>query len=375
MMRRAKGTLLAAVLIGFFILTSVSPARDVVEFEVEEGQKTQLVGQITREGWRAVRIEFQRNGETKTAEIPREKIVKIRHGNKPQTYNRAMRQYDNRDYGEAYRTFRKIAQDPPSGEEQSWVKPYALFHAGRSAFRRALTAKTGAEKRKKYYSQAAEQFSKLRGQFSEHRFAPRASLKLARARVESGQLSGVSALLEEIANSEYPERVKQSARVVKGRLLMARDNLQKAVDILEEVRKSAGQKRPSVQHRAMMAQADAHGALDQPGQAESLWWKVAVRAESDRLRAKACVKRGLSLKKRGRLREALYSFLRVVVLHTDQVDAHKKALYHSALAAREYYEGSKRAEELASDLYTRYPQSALAKRLRKEMKAGGRSGS
>jgi hypothetical protein len=153
--------------------------------------------------------------------------------------------------------------------------------------------------------------------------------------------------------------------------MTARDNPKEAVQELETVRDAVGDKWPALQYEAMMAEAEARAALDQPGQAESLWWKVAVRAADDRLRAKAAVNRGLSLKKRGQLREALYSFLRVAILHTDQVENYQKALYHAALTAREYYDGNQRAKELASELFSHYPESGWTKRLRNEMKGGG----
>ena len=52
---------------------------------------------------------------------------------------------------------------------------------------------------------------------------------------------------------------------------------------------------------------------------------------------------------------ALFSFLRVIVLHYDIPSEHEKAYYYAAWAAREYYTDTRRAMELARTLLTRYP--------------------
>jgi len=94
---------------------------------------------------------------------------------------------------------------------------------------------------------------------------------------------------------------------------------------------------------------------------------VGLQAPQDEMRAEALNSRGLSLLKRGDTREALFSFLRVVVLHSSVTHEYQKALYYAARASKEYYGDDKRSEELRKTLTTRFPNSYWARKAEEDL--------
>ena len=335
---------------------------DVVEFRPEEGKRAQLIGEIKEETWEAVQIECEMQGEKKIIKVPAELIIRVLHGQKPADFAAALGALEGGDFAGAYDGFLKAAK--AAEEQDSWVKPYALFSAAEAAFNQARYVAAGQDEKAKYYARAEEQYGALTDQFSRHRLVPAAELQRAICLMRLGQVEKSSDLLDSIELAGYREDVKLKAQIWSARVLTEQKNNDKAIEKLAKLREDIPEEQVELRYQAMLAEAYARQGKDQLREAEALFWTVGLRSDDEELQAEALISRGLSLKSRGNLREALYSFLRVIVLHFRVTHEYQRALYHAALVAQELY--PEKAKELARELYNKFPKSYWAKNLKEE---------
>jgi len=360
-----KGCGWAAGMALFFCLAAPCAlgVSDVVEFRPEKGKRAQLIGEIKEETWEAIQIECEIQGETKTIKVPAELIIRVLHGQKPADYATALGALDGGDFASAYEGFLKAAQ--AAQEQDSWVRPYALFRAGEAAFRYARYAATSEQEKTTYYQHAEKQYRALSNQYSKHRLVPEAELQRAICLMYLGQVKESSDLLDSIELAGYREDVRLKAQIWSARALVEQKSYDKALEKLGKLRKEIPEEQAELHYQAMLAEAYARLGKGQFREAEKLFWTVGLKSDDEELQAEALISRGLSLKSRGNLREALYSFLRVVVLHFRVTHEYQRALYHAALVAKELY--PERAKELAGELCNKFPHSYWAKKLKEEI--------
>jgi len=347
---------------------SVMAASDVVDFRAGEGKRAQLIGNILTETWEGVKIEFQLKGETKVAEVTTDRIIRVSHGEKPPGYAKASGLLDGGDYAgarEQFEKFLKAYQAEP--EKEPWVKPYTLFGAAEAAFNEARYVTAAKENRQERYRLAEEYYSRLVQEYPNHRFVPDAKLRRAICLMRLDRFEEAESELASIEDTKYPEAVKLKAELWGARLLAEQNKPDEAIEKIKKVRDRIPDKYAELRYHAMMAEAYALQAKGEFRQAERLFLTVALMCDDEELEAEACISRGLSLKKRGNLREALYSLLRVIVLHFRVPHEYQRALYHAALVAKEYYPDGQRAKELANELYNKFPDSYWANKLKADM--------
>lgn len=348
-----------------FVASGVCAKEDVVEYLVEEGKARQVIGHVIEERWDEVHIKTTEDGEEKVLTIESPRVQHLRYGETPHELATARVAFNGAKFNRAYELFTEAAEVAAQKKEHKWARPCAFYRAGEAAFNHARDMAVTQEEKERYFKLGLEQCDKLLDEFPEHRFAPDGKLLKAKCLMRLGRLDESEGLLQSLIDSEYYELTRLRARLWMGRLLGEKKEHDQAVEKLAALQKELKDSRPQLYYRARMEEAYARLASDDQRGAESILWEMSLRCDDPELRAEAAVSRGLSLKKRGQLREALYSFLRVVVLHFDVPDEYQKALYHAALVAREYYEDDQRAKELANELYEKFPQSHLTQELKK----------
>ncbi len=346
---------------------SVALARDdVVEYRDEDGKTRQALGSIVEETWEQVRIETEHEGEGRILTIDRPRVQYLRYGDTPPAWATATVALNSGKFDRAYELFVQAVGAAAEKEGYRWARPYGLYRAGDAAFSHARDMAVTQRERQRYFELALQRCDELLKEYPEHRFAPDAKLLKAKCLMRLGRLDESEKLLQGLIDADYFELTRLRARLWMGRLLGEKKQHDKAVKRLSELQEELKENHPELYHRARLEEAYARLASDDQRGAENILWQMALECDDPELQAEAAVSRGLSLKKRGELREALYSFLRVVVLHFDVPDEYQKALYHAALVAREYYGDDQRARELAAELYDDFPGSHLAEQLKKE---------
>jgi len=395
MKQRLAVIVVAALGLCCFALRPIQAA-DLVEVRTDDGI-VQFTGKILQETYVFIEMELELRGEKITRKIPVEKdgkrlIHNIQHKPLPGNYSTASSLLEAREFSEAFEAFKVSYQS--DAKTFPWVAPYIRYYAGEAAFRQAKYASFTNEDKRKWYEQAKGQYQKLLQDHAKHYFAPDAKVGLAIALMRLDKFDEAGKTLQEIVNSDYPSWVKAKAGVWAARLLVDEGNYHlsmaaKAIEAGDRAkadteRAAAARKydealqpldavigqmlksEPDLAYLAMLSKGYALQGKSEFDKAEKTFEEVGIRAPEGEVRAEAFNSRGLSLRKRGQPREALFSFLRVVVLHYDIPSEHEKALYYAAWAAREYYEDTKRAMELAKTLITRYPRGYWAAKLKRE---------
>ncbi len=346
-------------------------AADLVMVETPKGKK-QVTGDIQEETYKYIKIKSRGDvGKLYTAPKYAEKesqkkliVSKVTRRPKPPKYAKAWGMWKNRKYDEAYKQFGKAGSEV-KGKFQ-WIGAYIWYYAAQSAFKEAKYAQVTKAGKRKWYSRAADKFGRLLKAMPDHYFVPDAAVGLARAQIRLDKFSEAQGTIDDILNSDYPESIKRKARVWEGRLMMERGMYDQAIQALETLSDQYMEKVPELAYLAMISEAYAWQGKDNYRKAENLFRTVGLQSPDDEMRAEAYNSRGLSLMKRGQIREALFSFLRVVVLHRDIKHEYQKALYYAAVTAKEYYsDAPQRAKELAKRLKNRYPGSYWTKKLKK----------
>ncbi|PHS61084.1 MAG: hypothetical protein COB12_12435 [Flavobacterium sp.] len=157
-----------------------------------------------------------------------------------------------------------------------------------------------------------------------------------------------------------------SAKSSKAHVLLAQNQIDKALQAFEQVIKSPAKDEASKQRQleAMLGKANCLNLKSQPEEALKLLDIVVEKAnESDvRLQAQTQILRGTSLLAGGKNQEALLAYLLVDVMFSGQQDLHAESLYNlSQLWVTIGKPG--RADEARAILESKYPNSPWAKKL------------
>jgi tetratricopeptide (TPR) repeat protein len=276
------------------------------------------------------------------------------------------------DFEAAAKLFQTAYSEAPA---DSWARPYGLYYSAEAAFREAKYGQAEEAEKKKSYSVAEQQYSKLTAGFADHRFVPDAMLGRGIALMRLGRFDDAQSVFRSIAASEFPDKVRATARVWAARLLSEKGQHDEAIKALQEVRAAVMQKHPDIGWLAMLFEAYACQGKEDFRKAEELFETVGLNSGQEELQAEAFNSRGRSLLKRGDQREALFSFLRVAVLYQAVTHEYQQALYYAAKTSKEYYGDDKRAKELAETLLLKFPNSYWARKLKAELPASPASGS
>jgi tetratricopeptide (TPR) repeat protein len=350
----------------------LSSAADLVVVDTEEG-KRQVMCTILEETYRYIKVKSQEETRTlytdpKYAEDPSKVkfvVQEVSHGQYPPEFAQADMKRRNRQYAEAFEGYKEAVSEV-SGDNM-WLAPYIWYYAGEAAFNEAKYAQVEAADKQKWYNEAADKYGKLVEQMKDHYFVPDARLGLGKAQLRLDQFPQARQTLKAIIESDYPDDVKLKARVWSGRLMVEQGQFDEAIEKLQALQQELGEGKAALTYMAKLAEAYAWQGKEKYPRAEDLFQEVGLRSPVEEMRAEAYNSRGLSLKKRGQAREALFSFLRVVVLHHGIRHEYQKALYHAAVTSKEYYSNApQRARELGSRLAHRFPNSYWAKRLKAE---------
>jgi tetratricopeptide (TPR) repeat protein len=379
----------------------VARGADLVEVrDSKTGRILQVPCTILEETYKVVKVEIDEGGAKKPREIPLELVLvfpdgsrSIDHSPKPPVFSEALSLYKARNYEMAFAKFGESYGK--EGGTVAWVKPYIRYYAGEAAFREAKYNRFDDSKWE-WYSKAADQYSKLLAEAPNHRFAPDGKLGLALSYMRLRKFAEAATTVQSIiAAEDYPSLCRTQAKVWAARLAVEEGDAHKARAIaakregkeadyqaalaaatksydaaiakIDELVASLEKTDAALAYLALLGKGYALQGKEDYSQAEVVFEKVGLLSPDEEVQAEAFNSRGLSLRSRAQPREALFSFLRVVILHFSIPSEHEKALYYAAISAREYFEGdTTRALELARMLLTRYPNGYWAKRLSKE---------
>ena len=347
-------------------------AADLVVVDTPQG-KRQVMCNILEETYRYIKVKSQ--DETRTiytdpkyadsASAKKIIVVDVKHGQFPPKFAQANIDRRNRQYAAAFEGFKEAASEV-TGNRQ-WLAPYLWYYAGETAFNEAKYGQVDPKSKQQWYKEAADKFGKLVGAIENHYFVPDARLGLARTQIRLDEFTRARQTLQAIENSDYPDDVRMAARVWNGRLLVEEGRFEDAIEKLQALAEEFMGNQPRLAYLAKLSEAYAWQGKENFARAEDLFQKVGLRSPEMEMRAEAFNSRGLSLKKRGQQREALFSFLRVIVLHHSIRNEYQKALYHGAITSKEYYSNApRRARELGMRLAHKFPNSYWAKRLKTE---------
>jgi len=372
---KGKVWIVVSVLLGLCALTT-TPARaatDVITIRnPQTGEKRQYFVVILEENYTHLKVKFEEQNEVRDIPIEQDGqriLVDVQRRPVPQKYAEAMMAYQKQEYAEAFESYKASAA---AVAEYPWLPGYIRFHAADAAFKEAKYAQFDEAGKQKWYGLAAEQFDKLLKEHPKHRFAPDAHMGLARSLMRQNQFDRARAAFTAIENSDYPSGVREAARVWAARLLVEEANeasarekaealLNEAIEKLSQLNQQYKENRPELAYLALLSEGYAWQGLKKYPKAEDLFEQVGLRSPDDEMRAEAFNSRGLSLMNRGDSREALLSFLRVVVLHYDIDSEYQRALYYAAKSSKDYYGTDQRFKELRQRLQVRFPNSHWTK--------------
>ena len=345
-------------------------AVDLVEVPLGEGKRAQMIGTITEETYTHIKMSLQKNGETVERDIPIVKdgksfILTVQHGQYPPIFAMGLQRFRGRDFAGAYEKFRESAEEQEP-RTNPWIGPYIRFRAGDAAFREARYSQEEPAGKQEWYGLAEKQYGELITSSARHRFVPQATVGRALALMRLDRFKEARTVLEDVGKSDFPPWIKTEASVWAGRLLVEEGSYQDAVTALAKVQEGLLESHPDLAYLAMLSEAYARQGLKEYARAEGLFETVGLRSPDNELRAEAFNSRGLSLLKRGQTREALFSFLRVVVLHYDITHEYQRALYYAAKTSAEHYGNDRRAKELRDTLSFKFPNSYWAKKLKQD---------
>ncbi len=367
-----KATLSAFALAGVLCAATCPAlyAADLVEVPRGDGKRGQMIGTITEETYTHIKMSLQKNGETVERQIPIVKdgkpfILTVRRGQYPPIFAMARQKLLARNFAGAYEQFK---ESEAKGEPKTnpWVGPHILFHAGETAFREAKYSQVEPAGKQKWYGLAERQYGELINRWGRHRFVPEATLGRVLALMRLDRFDEARTVLGDIGKSDFPPWIKTEASVWAGRLLVEEGSYKEAADALSALHQSLIRSHPDLAYLAALSEAYARQGLKEYAVAERLFETVGLRSPEDEVRAEAFNSRGLSLLKRGQTREALFSFLRVVVLHYDITHEYQRALYYAAKTSAEHYGNDRRAKELRKTLSFKFPNSYWAKKLKQD---------
>jgi len=375
MMRVLIGTATVAVVLMSVGLRSASAA-DLVEINMgrdESGalRRGQLIGDIIAERWdEGVTIRYMKSGKPAQRTVPLDLVLSVQRSELPANLSMGLLELRTRKYRDALEHLRLASEDVEKDGPQ-WAEPYVLFHGGQAAFNEAKYAQVELEQKQKYYDQAQKLFDGMIQKDPSHRFVPDAVLGRGVALTWLGDHAQARAVLEAARDTAgYPRKVRAAAEVWLGRLVAEEGKVDQAVAELVAAREKLMEDYPDLAYQAMLGEAYARqkkGTTAAQREAENLFETVGLRSPEEEVRAEAFNSRGISLKNRGDEREALLSFLRVVVLHRNIPQEHQRALCEAARLSKQYYGDDERAKELADQLHFTYPGSYWDKKLQEDL--------
>ncbi len=346
-----------------FALPGIVFAEDSVTVRADDARRRHFTGTIIEETYEYVRMEYQ--GEERREPMVQDgerHIVEVQRRRFPSVFAGANNERRNGHFEEAFNLYRESVE---AGEvhDNPWLAPYLRYYAGDVAYMEADQNSWEPERKKEWFSRAVTRFEMLLEEQPRHRLAPDAALAMARALTKMGELERARETLETIADSDYPFWIKQEAGVWEGRLLAEEGRYGEAIDKMSELWEEYRDENPELADKARFSQGLALEGEGRPEQAESIFQEIGFQGHESEMQAVAWNRRGLSLLARGQQREALMSFLRVVIMHPEIHNETQMALYYAARASEGYYGDDDRARELRDKLTLRFRDSYWAGRL------------
>ncbi len=346
-----------------FALPGIVSAEDRVTVRDDDARRRHFTGTIIEETYEYVRMEYR--GEERREPMVRDgqrHIVEVQRRRFPSVFAGANNELRNGHFEEAFNLYRK-SDEAGEVRDNPWLAPYLSYHAGDAAYREADQNSWEPGRKKEWFSRAVSRFEMLLKEQPRHRLAPNAALAKARALTKMGELERARATLEAIADSDYPFWIKQEAGVWEGRLLAEEGRYGEAAEKMAGLWEEYREENPGLADKARFFQGLALEGEGRPERAENIFQEIGFQGHGSEMQAVAWNRRGLSLLARGQQREALMSFLRVVIMHPEIHNETQMALYYAARASEGYYGDDERARQLRDKLTLRFRDSYWAGRL------------
>ncbi len=346
-------------------VSGIGSANDIVRVRDAEGVYRDFICTVLEETYESIKIEYQ--GEEVTHPMVRDGerfVVDVRR-RFPQVFAGANSERQSGNYENAFERFRESVE---AGEvaQNPWLAPYLRFYGGEVAYLEAEQNSWEPERRNQWFSEAVLRYERLIGESPKHRFAPDAALAMARALIKTGEFERARGVFADIEVSDYPFWIKEEAGLWKAHLVAEEGAHERAIGMLSDLWERHRESNPLLAYRAKFFEGLAWRGRELHEDAESVFLDIGIQAPDSGLQAAAWNQRGLSLFERGQQREALMSFLRVVLMHSEMRREVQRAFYYAARASEEYYGNDDRARDLRDKLRNRFPGSYWTQRLEAE---------
>ncbi|HOX39005.1 MAG TPA: hypothetical protein PL033_13540 [Candidatus Brocadiia bacterium] len=365
------------VLIGFLCVCAVCPAqqKDTVTVKRDDkGGLEQKKGVIVSEGYKEIVLKTgEKEGEVER--IPLGDVTLVQYGAQSINLNNAPGDIQQGDYDRAVKRLEAArAEELPEG-----LKLRALMMEARMKLFLSQCFESSSPEGKAevdaFRKDAAAFYGKVIETAPGFRFAPEAHVGLLSALILSGRTDEAAAAANAIkAKTDYPPREAMRAEAWTARLAaVSRKAHVEAVKQLDGVISRAMKAEPAmaeVADEARFLKGMCLWELKDYRAAEEEFERVGIFAQEEEMKALGMTARGECLMERGEMREALFSFLRVEVLHFRVKPLHAKSLYMSARCAEsEKVQLPERAAEMRKTLATRYAESPWARLLKTQQQS------
>jgi tetratricopeptide (TPR) repeat protein len=313
---------------------------DVIVIETEQGRILKVESiTIARETYREIRYRIHPEGWSSE---PTEGIVEVIHGNPPHRFARAEEARNSGEWEEALKLYRECVER----EQLDWVKTYSAFYVGECL--RML-----GERDKSRYTDALAAYKQFIKEHEDHRFVPHATLGIALASGELNEVKMEKGACDELGSDRYGTKWG-----IRGRFGSARIALRNGEPAsLKNMRAVAAEAKRAgmidIWSNALLLTAQTLATSKDYAAAEQDYRGILADGGSAPAEILAVAHNGLAecLSVSGKSKEALFEYLKVLVLYAGVRTEYLKAL-RKAIDLLEEIGGDdylKRARELGDE--------------------------
>jgi len=285
-------------------------------------------------------------------------IRAIRYERQPMKYAQGLMDMRQAKYASAVKSFREAQKDQSA---KRWITQYALMNVAQAlhSWAKQLTGKPATQK----FAEAAAAYKLLLKTVPNTRFWADAKLGFAECSAKTGHYREADAAVQELIAKKLGDEWTLRAEMTRAEIRAGQKKLDEAQKLLASVAQRAAKAYPDLASEANLRRTDCFVLAKRYKDAQSLLETLGREGRSDQLRATAYNKLGDCLWAQREYREALFAYLRVVVLFFKARDQHAKALYWAGKCFEKRGE-SARAKELYKELTSKYRESPWAAKLR-----------
>lgn len=312
-------------------------------------------------------VYYKYEGVSGRQKEPTARVKRVLYQKRPERFLTANDLMSSGKYADALKEFDEIAKNKRAFPE-SWVRMYSLFNMGR-IYQEGLYD----------YANAVAAWDRLQREFKKSKFLPKSIVQKGLAFLALGQeddakkaflslerLPGLPEGKKKIAKYYLIKIVQMKGEKGGGRA-MIEEALGKYRELLKEVEGEA--ELTEVAILARLGIGDCLLSLEKFGEALAFFQKIAASSDDPNVLAGAYNGLGRCHYEKREWNEALYSFLRVVILYNENAGQTAMALYYSAksYSLRKGDEWKERTRELYRECIAKFPNTTWGRKSKEEL--------